>query len=495
MSFPRYPNYKDSGVAWLGEVPGHWEMSRHKYVAVFSKGKNPTELVEEPLDGMLPYLSMEHLRGGQPATYSYPQSNSVVSSNGQVLVIWDGSNAGEFVRGKSGIVSSTMAASQIYRDFNSDYYWFYCQTIETEMRNHARGMGIPHVNGEELNRVVVPVPPPSEQQTIAAFLDRETGKIDALIAEQRRLVELLAEKRQAVISHAVTKGLGTHHSSTPIQSPRHSREGGNPAEPTAPRSGQSGCPAAQEFSIELDSRLRGNDGSVGNDGHVRMKDSGIEWLGDVPEHWELKRLKYLGEAITGLTYSPSDIVDDGTSGILVLRSSNIQGGVITFDDNVYVSAEIPKELVTQVGDILICSRNGSRALIGKNATVNQSSSGLTFGAFMTVFRSRHSAYLSWVLNSPLFEFQSGAFMTSTINQLTIGVLNNFEVPLPPENERADIAAYLAIESAKFDSLTAEANRAIALLQERRSALISAAVTGKIDVRHVGLKPDLRAATR
>ena len=213
-----------------------------------------------------------------------------------------------------------------------------------------------------------------------------------------------------------------------------------------------------------------------------MKPSGIEWLGDVPEHWELKRLKYLGEAITGLTYSPADIVDDDSTGTLVFRSSNVQGGVITYDDNVYVSAIIPTELVTQVGDILICSRNGSRALIGKNATIDDKSAGATFGAFMTVFRSQHSAYLSCILNSPLFEFQAGAFMTSTINQLTIGVLNNFEVPFPPKKERADIAAFLAIESAKFNTLATEAQRAIDLLQERRTALISAAVTGQIDVR-------------
>ena len=237
-------------------------------------------------------------------------------------------------------------------------------------------------------------------------------------------MELLKEKRQAVISHAVTQGLHPH----------------------AP-----------------------------------MKPSGIEWLGDVPAHWELKRLKYLGDAIIGLTYSPADIVEEG-SGTLVLRSSNVQGGQIVYDDNVYVSAAIPEELVTKVGDILICSRNGSRALIGKNAVIDERAAGLTFGAFMTIFRSPHSAYLACVLNSPLFEFQSGAFMTSTINQLTVGVLNNFEVPLPPAVEREQIAAFLEREIARFNTLTAEAQHAIELLQERRTALISAAVTGQIDVR-------------
>jgi type I restriction enzyme S subunit len=106
--------------------------------------------------------------------------------------------------------------------------------------------------------------------------------------------------------------------------------------------------------------------------------SGVEWLGEVPEGWEIKKLKHLGEAIIGLTYSPNDVVDEG-DGILVLRSSNVQQGAISLHDNVYVNAKIPEQLVTRKGDILICSRNGSRALIGKNATIAADAAGLTAG--------------------------------------------------------------------------------------------------------------------
>jgi type I restriction enzyme S subunit len=212
-----------------------------------------------------------------------------------------------------------------------------------------------------------------------------------------------------------------------------------------------------------------------------MKDSGIEWLGEVPEHWEVKRLKYIGKAFGGLIYDPSEIVEEG-NGMLVLRSSNVQGGQIVFDDNVYVTTTIPEKIITQNGDILICSRNGSRALIGKNAMIDSLSSGVTFGAFMMVFRSEYSGYIFHVFNSQLFKFQSGAFLTATINQLTVGNLYSMEVPLPPVDEQHNITAYLNQENMQFNTLTAEANRAITLLQERRSALISAAVTGKIDVR-------------
>jgi type I restriction enzyme S subunit len=206
----------------------------------------------------------------------------------------------------------------------------------------------------------------------------------------------------------------------------------------------------------------------------------------LPVHWELRRLKYLGEAITGLTYSPDHVVDEG-EGTLVLRSSNVQGGKVVFDDNVYVSMVIDLKLITRMGDIIICSRNGSRALIGKNATIDKLSENQTFGAFMTVFRSKHSAYVSCVLNSPLFEFQSGAFMTSTINQLTLGTLNNFEVPWPPAEERAAIVAFLDRETAKIDRLMAVRQKQVERLQEQRTAVIHHAVTKGIDP-HARMKP-------
>lgn len=209
--------------------------------------------------------------------------------------------------------------------------------------------------------------------------------------------------------------------------------------------------------------------------YPEYKDSGVEWLGQVPAHWDVKRLKYLGESLIGLTYDPTEVVDEG-EGTLVLRSSNVQNGKIVFDDNVFAAKRIPERLITQISDILICSRNGSRALIGKNALITQEAAGLTFGAFMTVFRSKSNRYLAHVFNSHLFEHQSGLFLTSTINQLTIGVLNNFEIPIPTKSEQTTIASFLEHETAKIDALVAEQQRLIELLKEKRQAVISHAVT-------------------
>ena len=196
------------------------------------------------------------------------------------------------------------------------------------------------------------------------------------------------------------------------------------------------------------------------------KPSGVDWLGDVPAHWEVHRLKALGKAIIGLTYSPQDVVDEA-EGTLVLRASNIFEGRIVYRNNVFVRCPVPDRLVTQMGDILICSRSGSRALIGKSAKIDSMSSGVTFGAFMTVFRSVHNDYLYNVFNSELFEHQSGAFLTSTINQLTLGILNTFKVPWPPLPEQRAIARYLDHVDRLIQRYIDAKEKLIALLQEKR----------------------------
>lgn len=215
--------------------------------------------------------------------------------------------------------------------------------------------------------------------------------------------------------------------------------------------------------------------------YPEYKKTHLGWLRQVPVHWEVKRLKYLGDALIGLTYSPDDMADEG-EGTLVLRSSNIQNKKLAFDDNVFVNKQVPEKLITQKGDILICARNGSRALIGKNAQIDEYASGMSFGAFMSVFRSPYNDYLSKVFNSPLFEYQSGSFLTTTINQLTTGNLNSFEVPLPTVQERQKIANFLDHETAKIDTLIEKQQQLIKLLKEKRQAVISHAVTK-------GLNPD------
>ena len=217
--------------------------------------------------------------------------------------------------------------------------------------------------------------------------------------------------------------------------------------------------------------------------YPKYKDSGIEWLGDVPEGWTIKKLKFVGDSIIGLTYSPDDVTD-GSFGTLVLRSTNIQNDKISLHENVFVNKIIPPKLMTKCGDILICARNGSRSLVGKNAMMDATSSGLTFGAFTAVYRSYgvNNKYLYWVFNSSLFDCHSGSFLTTTINQLTTGNINSFETPLPSYQQQTTIANYLDTQTAKIDKLIENYQKLIELSKEKRTALITAAVTGKIDVR-------------
>jgi type I restriction enzyme S subunit len=168
-------------------------------------------------------------------------------------------------------------------------------------------------------------------------------------------------------------------------------------------------------------------------------------------------------------------------GIPVLRANNIQSGQLVSEGLVFVSKEIPRKLILREGDIVICSRNGSRNLIGKNARVSGEFMGITFGAFNTVYRSRYSDFIYWVLQSPIFSYQAGAYLTSTINQLTVATLGNLVVPLPPPDEQKAICTHIERRMPAFNRLLDQVRTSIDRLKEYRSSLITAAVTGQIDV--------------
>lgn len=206
------------------------------------------------------------------------------------------------------------------------------------------------------------------------------------------------------------------------------------------------------------------------------KDSEVEWIGKIPSHWSIIRLKYKGDVIIGLSYKPDDVVMED-EGVLVMRSSNVQNGKPSFHDNVYVKSDIPKKLKTKEGDILICSRNGSRRLIGKNCLITKDIEGMTWGVFMTMYRSPYYRFIYWLLNSPIFESQSGLFLTSTINQLTVSTLQNMILPFTDDvNEQQQIVSFLNNKTSLIDSLIEKTQKKIELLKEQRISLINEVVT-------------------
>ena len=433
--YKSYPSYKDSGVEWLGEIPAYWQFMPLKHLCKRSGLYGANEPAEAYIEEGVRFLRTTDIsdKGGlvRDGVYlSFETVSDYILQTGDLLFSRSGTIGRSFLYDQvrhglcayAGYLVRFVPGPEFFPLFG--FYFTKSLQFEHWATTSVISSTIGNVNAQKYANMPCPKPPLAEQKAISAFLDRETAKIDSLIDKNERLIELLQEKRKALITQAVTKGL-------------------NPNVPT--------------------------------------KDSGVEWLGKIPAHWEVKQLRHVGIAIIGLTYEPADVVGPD-EGVLVLRASNIYDGHIVLEDNVFVKRSIPNRLNTKVGDILICARSGSRALIGKSAMIDKALVGLTFGTFMMVFRSTCNDYLFYAFNSTLFSYQSGAFLTSTINQLTLSNLNSFTVPVPPHDERAAIAAFLDRETAKIDSLVAKIHEAIDRLKEYRNTLISAAVTGRIDVR-------------
>lgn len=432
MSLPRYPEYKDSGVAWLGEVPGHWEVKPIKAVSTCND-----EVIEEatPIDYEIEYIEISGVDAsrGISETAVMPFGNAPSRArrrvaDGDVLV----STVRTYLRAIAPVTNppTNMIASTGFAVIRPKHiepsflgFMFQAEFLISEIIARSVGVSYPAINASDLMRLDIPIPEPVEQQTIAAFLDRETGKIDALIAEQQRLVELLAEKRQAVISHAVTKGL-------------------NP--------------------------------------NTKMKDSGIEWLGEVPEHWEVFRLGTLFREVADVGQADRPIlsvsIHDGVSD----RELNDE----EMDRKVTRSEDRGKYKSVEPGDLVY---NMMRAWQGGFGTVEVA--GMVSPAYV-VARPRFpfsTEFIEQQLRSPQAVEEMRRYSRGVTDfrlRLYWDEFKSISVVMAPGDEQKAIATFLESETAKFDTLTAEANRAIALLQERRSALISAAVTGKIDVRQL-----------
>jgi len=390
MSVQRYAKTKDSGVEWLGEVPEHWDVVALKRIASLKSGDSITaESIEEM--GDYPVLGGNGLRG----------YTSAFTHDGHFVVIGrQGALCGNinYATGKFWASEHAVVASPLKQ---VETIWLGEMLRAMNLNQHSVTAAQPGLSMEFVGNLRTALPPIADQSAIAEFLDRETAKIDALVGEQRRLIELLNEKRQAVISHAVTKGLN----------------------PRAP-----------------------------------MKPSGIEWLGDVPDHWEVIRIGRRIELQRGVDITK----DEQNPGIVPVVSS---GGIASFHDHALVS-----------GPGVIVGRKGTAGAVyyiecdywPHDTTL-----------YVKKFEGNIPRFVFYKLCSmELASYDTGS-ANPTINR---NLVHPVLVPWPPISEQVAIAAFLDDETAKLDALTAEAQRAIDLLQERRTALISAAVTGKIDVR-------------
>ena len=439
MSFPRYPKYKDSGVEWLGEVPEHWGGSQSRRLfSLRDERARPTDrqltasqehgiLLQEDFIRLEGRRVVEVIKGADILKHVEPND----------FVISMRSFQGGIERSTmSGCISSAYVMLEPRERIHGPFFAYalksapYIQALQMTTNLVRDGQALRFGNFVQVDLPLVPL---EEQRDIASFLDRETAKIDELVAEQQLLMELLKEKRQAVISHAVTKGL-------------------NP--------------------------------------DTTMKPSGVEWLGAVPAHWNIFRM-------SGLARGGNDGFMDGDwvetpyitdSGVRLIQTGNVGVGRFKEQGYRYISEESFTELnCTEVepGDLLICRLADP---VGRACVAPNLGGKMITSVDVCILKPRPdmlARYLAYVLSSSEYlGFMAGQCRGGTRDRVSRTFLGSVRLAVPAPAEQDVIACFLDLETTKLDELLAKQESSLELLQERRAALIAAAVTGKIDVRHL-----------
>jgi len=436
VTYPPYPSYKPSGVAWLGDVPVGWEVKRLKYVA-----NRTDEKVEADEENPMPYIGLENIASWTGKLL--PLDPDIVPSGAANRF-----RGGATLFGKlrpylakacnvdfEGICSTEILV--LRPDHYNRGFLLYCLLSPgfiSLVDSSTYGVKMPRAGWDFIGTSLLPVPPGEEQHAIADFLDRQTGKIDTLIAKRRALIEKLKEKRSALISRTVTRGLPP------------------------------------------DAAL-----AAGLDPHPPLKPSGVEWLGDVPMGWEVKRLKYLGSIRYGLG-EPPEYTDNG---LPFIRATDIDKGKIDLEKVKRVNPEdVPwsRNPQLKIHEILLV-RSG--AYTGDSAIVTSNVADCIAGYDMVLsVTAAHPQFIAWVLLSK-YMLQGQIYMErlrAAQPHLNAEELGGFTVLTPPLPEQRAIADFLDRQTGRIDRMVSLEEAVIDRLQEYRSALITAAVTGKIDVR-------------
>ena len=439
MKFPSYERYRKSGVEWLGDIPEHWELKRLKFLVNCFGGGTPSKANGEYWTGDIPWVSPKDM-SGQVVTDTVDhitedavqESATKLIESGAVLVVV-----------RSGILRHTIpVAINIPRvalnqdmkalvprsHLRSDFLKYFIQGLNKSLLNIWSKMGctVESIESDSMLNSLFPVPPLPEQTAIAAFLDRQTARIDTLIGKKRRFIALLREKRAALITRAVTRGLN----------------------PDAP-----------------------------------LKDSGVEWLGLVPAHWEVKQLKYIGKIGNGSTPSRDnpDYWVDGT--FPWLNSSVVNRESVMYADEFVTATALAKCHLPRIKPPAVLvgitgqgKTRGMASTLQIEATINQHMAFIKLQeniAEVEYIRRVFDRAYSFLRN----ESDGGG---STKGAITCEQISTLVVPVPPLAEQQKIISYLGQKLTGLDALRAKVNAAIGTLKEYRAAVITAAVTGKID---------------
>jgi type I restriction enzyme S subunit len=433
-----YPAYKPSGSVWLGDIPEGWELWKiaHAYDEIGS-GTTPPSDNQQWYDGDVPWVTTGELRDGIVFATAKSVSTKTIAAYptlriypaGSIAIAMYGATIGRL--GILGMAATTNQACCVIPksdQIKNQYLYFWLQAFKNEIISLSVGGGQPNINQEIVRSLKVSCPSSAEQIQIAAFLDHETTKIDALIARQQRLIELLEEKRQAVISHAVTKGLI----------------------PNAP-----------------------------------LRPSGIDWLGDIPAHWETRNISKITSKITNGYVGPTrDILVD--EGVPYIQATHVKRGRVNFDNAYFVKkawSERHSKSILNAEDVLIVQTGagtGDVACVSSGEAGNNCHALIILTPMQGVINGR---YLAFALRSQYGQAVLYSIRTGGMHpHLNCGEVQYVPLPLPPVAEQLKISDFIEDQTIAFDEMGQKIQTAITLLKERRTALISAAVTGKIDVR-------------
>ncbi|PSF33046.1 restriction endonuclease subunit S [Aphanothece hegewaldii CCALA 016] len=412
----QYPKYKDSGVKWLGMIPEHWEVKRLKFISNIIMGQSPNSDDYSYEEGV-PFLQGNAEFGEQyPQAKIYCSTANKYANKGNILLsVRAPVGALNIANQKYGIGRGLCAIKNCETLINKDFAWYLLNVIKIGLSFLSTGSTYEAVTVDDVSNLVSVIPSLTEQKKIAQFLGKETAKIDNLINKKQHLIELLQEKRTAIISHAVTKGL-------------------NP--------------------------------------DVPMKYSGVEWLGMIPEHWEVKRLKFISNIIMGQSPNSDDYSYE--EGVPFLQG-NAEFGEQYPQAKIYCSTA---NKYANKGNILLSVRAPVGALNIANQKYGIGRGLCAIKNCETLINKDFAWYLLNVIKIGLSFLSTG----STYEAVTVDDVSNLVSVIPPLTEQQKIAEYLDIQTQKIDTLINKTQTSIEYLKEYRTALISAAVTGKIDVR-------------
>lgn len=438
-----YPVYDNRGRYWFGNVPEHWTAKRLKYVASFLSGGTPPRDRLEYWSGDLPWVSPKDMKAEFIDDSEERISETAVSDGGTRAV-----PAGAVLLVvRSGILRHTIPVAVALRRVavNQDLKaLLLCDEMRPQylaalirglvepllLEWRKSGTTVESIEHDQLANTVVPLPPLDEQDSITAFLGEELGQLDPLIAKKERQIELLQEKRAAVISQAVTRGL---------------------------------------------------------DPSVPMKPSGVEWLGEIPEHWEVRRLMHLTPDARPIMYGivlPGPSVADG---VPIIKGGNVAPGGLSLHRLSRTTREIDMAHARSrvAGGDLVFAIRGS---IGAVERVPGELGGANLTQDAARVSPRSDVCAQWLLcalraQQTFAQLDAGA-AGATIRGINIRDLKRVRLPVPPPDEQREISAYLDVEIGSIERLVSKIRQHIATLREYRSALITAAVTGQIDVRGV-----------